>query len=60
MGPHYDIDEDTGELVYRDETTNWQTVRRELSESQLDRLVALIDSQEIEINNLLRAISQEH
>lgn len=59
MGPSYDIDEETGELVYHDASTNWQQVRVQLSEQQLDRLSDFVAAQDDAFTTMLQSLIQE-
>jgi len=60
MGPYYDIDDETGELMYQDASTNWELVRKQLTEGQEDRLMELVDAQNEQFQNLLKSFTREH
>jgi hypothetical protein len=59
MGPSYDIDEETGEIIYQDSSTGWELVRVQLSEEQLDRLIAFVDAQDSAFTTMLQSLIQE-
>lgn len=41
MGPHYEINEETGMLEWHDESTGWKTMSRELTAEEHATLDAL-------------------
>lgn len=58
MGAYYEIDEDTGEIVYQDESTGWQVSRFKMSVGQRLQAQAMSDKFWDEWAALLKSMTQ--